>query len=301
MDMKRTDLALLLSLDVLLEEQHVTRAAQRLHLSQSAMSSQLARLRLWFDDPLLIPSGRGRGMALTPRAQSLQRRLHAALQGVQESIAPDVFDPLQDTQTFTVAANDNAFVVFVRRVGQLLVTEAPHIRLRCIAPNHDDLASRMERGELDLYVGAARMVPPSLKQRTLLHDTFRVARRIDDTSPMDLATYVARPHVMVSPDGQFFSAIDSVLAGLQRKRNVTMTVTSYTQAAITVAGSNALATLPGAFLASMSFPLRIDPPPFVLDAFDYVMAWHPRVHDAPSHRWLRERFLATMTTPGSLE
>lgn len=294
MDMKRADLGLLLSLDVLLQEQHVSRAAQRLNLSQSATSSRLARLRTWLEDPLLIPSDSGRGMVLTPRAQDLKERLHTALRGVRESIAPDTFDPQHDARTFTVAANDNAFAALVRPLAQAVLSEAPMMRLRCVAPDYEGMASRMERGDLDLYVGAARMVPPSLKQRPLLRDDFCVARRSTDTAPMNLATYIARPHVMVSPAGQFFSVIDDALNELQHTRRVAVTVASYTQAATLVAGSDALATLPGAFLRSLSFPLRIDPLPFALQAFDYVMAWHPRVQDAPAHSWLRERLLATV-------
>ena len=295
MDMKRADLGLLLSLDVLLEEQHVSRAAQRLNLSQSATSSQLVRLRRWFDDPLLIPSDSGRGMVLTPRAQALKEPLHTALQGLRESVAPDTFDPQRDTRTFTVSANDNAFAALVRPLAQALLLEAPMLRLRCVAPKYEDMASHMERGDLDLYVGAARMVPPSLKHRVLLRDDFCVARRNEDSSPMNLATYTSRPHVIVSPAGQFFSTIDAALATLQRKRRVAVTVATYTQAATMVAGSDALVTLPGAFLSSLSFPLRIDPLPFAMQAFDYVMAWHPRVQDALAHRWLRERLLATVT------
>lgn len=294
MDMKHADLGLLLSLDVLLEEQHVSRAAQRLNLSQSATSSRLAKLRTWFDDPLLIPSDSGRGMVLTPRAQDLKEHLHTALQGVRESIAPNTFDPQHHARTFTIAANDNAFAALVRTLAQTVLSEAPMMRLRCVAPDYEGMASRMEHGDLDLYVGAARMVPPSLKQRPLLRDDFCVARRDNDTVPMSLATYLARPHVMVSPSGQFSSAIDTALSDLRHVRRVAMTVTSYTQAATMVTGSDALATLPGAFLRSLSFPLRIDPLPFALPAFDYVMAWHPRVQDSPAHRWLRERLLPTV-------
>lgn len=295
MDMKRADLGLLLSLDVLLEEQHVSRTAQRLNLSQSATSNQLARLRTWFDDPLLIPSDSGRGMILTPRAQVLKERLHAALQGLRESIAPETFDPQRDARTFTLAANDNAFAALVRPLGQALLSEAPLLRLRCVAPDYGNIASHMERGDLDLYVGAARMVPPSLKQRVLLRDHFCVARRSDDSSPMSLATYTKRAHVIVSPVGQFFSTIDTALANLGHKRQVAVTVATYTQAATMVAGSDALVTLPGAFFNSLGFPLRVDPLPFSLQAFDYVMAWHPRVQEAPAHCWLRERLLATLS------
>lgn len=292
MDMKRADIGLLLSLDVLLDEQHVSRAATRLNLSQSAMSSQLARLRAWFGDPLLIPSGNGRGMVLTPRAEALQGPLRAALQSLNSAIAANAFDPQHDARTFTIAANDNAFSALVRPLAQAVLREAPGIRLRCIAPDYADMAPRMERGDVDLYLGAARMVAPSLKQRLLLRDDFCVARRHDDPAPMDMAVYTSRPHVLISPAGQFSSIIDDALANLQQKRRVAMTVATYTQAASMVASSDAVATLPSAFLRSLGFSLRIDPLPFALDAFDYAMAWHPRVHDDPAHRWLRERLLA---------
>jgi DNA-binding transcriptional LysR family regulator len=294
MDMKRADIGLLLSLDVLLDERHVSRAAARLNLSQSAMSSQLARLRAWFGDPLLIPSGKGRGMVLTPRAEALQGPLRAALQNLDEAIAPDAFDPRHDARTFTIAANDNAFSTLVRPLAHTVLREAPAVRLRCIAPDYADMATRMERGEVDLYVGAARMVAPSLKQRPLLRDTFRVARRHDDPTPMDMAVYTSRPHVLISPAGQFASRIDEAMASLRQKRRVAMTVATYTQAAAMVACSDALATLPGAFLRSVGFALRVDSLPFALDAFDYAMAWHPRVQGDPAHRWLRERLLAAV-------
>jgi len=292
MDMKRADIGLLLSLDVLLDERHVSRAANRLNLSQSAMSSQLARLRTWFGDPLLMPSGKGRGMVLTPRAEALRGPLRTALQTLNDAIAPEAFDPRHDTRTFTIAANDNAFSALARPLAQAVLREAPGIRLRCIAPDYADMAPRMERGDVDLYLGAARMVAPALKQRPLLRDTFRVARRHDDPAPMDMDVYTSRPHVLVSPAGQFSSIIDDALANVKQRRRVAMTVATYTQAARMVASSDAVATLPSAFLRSLGFPLRIDPLPFALDAFDYAMAWHPRVHDDPAHRWLRERLLA---------
>ncbi|MFY0579712.1 LysR family transcriptional regulator [Cystobacter fuscus] len=110
MDIRRADLPLLISLDVLLEELNVTRAARRLNVSQPALSAQLGRLRELFKDPLLVPSEAGRGMTPTPRALELQSALHQALLDLQSAVARRVeFNPREAQRHFTIALNDNIF------------------------------------------------------------------------------------------------------------------------------------------------------------------------------------------------
>ncbi|WP_341829652.1 LysR family transcriptional regulator [Burkholderia gladioli] len=120
--LRGADLALLGSLDVLLAEANVTRAAARLHLSQPALSAQLARLRELTGDPLLVPARNGRGMTPTARALAIREPLRAALQSLQAALAHGAgFDPAQDARTFQILASDNGFVMagvdLVRRVA----------------------------------------------------------------------------------------------------------------------------------------------------------------------------------------
>ena len=123
-DFKGADLNLLVSLDALIEEGNVTKAAARLNVSQPALSAQLARLRELFQDPLLVPSRTGRGMIPTARALKLRGPLHAALKDLETVIKrPPAFDPLTANRSFAIAASDNATVVLgiglIERVRKL--------------------------------------------------------------------------------------------------------------------------------------------------------------------------------------
>jgi DNA-binding transcriptional LysR family regulator len=253
MDIRRADLPLLISLDALLEDLNVTRAAKRLNLSQSTLSGQLARLRDLFADPLLIPAETGRGMVATEYALTLQPRLHRALLELQGAVAAGVdFDPATSQRSFVVAINDNAFSIIGLPVAQAILEQHGHgLRTSYVAPDMAVLSSRMERGEVDLYVGAARTLPDTLKQRPLVTDVFRMAQRKGHprgTAPLDLATYCGLEHVLVSPDGGFHSPIDDRLAELGTERRVVLTVPGYNQVALLLTGADSVVTLPSRLL-----------------------------------------------------
>ena len=117
-DLRGIDLNLLVSLDALLAESNVTRAAERLHLTQPAVSTQLARLRQIFGDPLLIPAETGRGMTRSTRALELMEPLHLALKNLEAVVRHQPsFDPHTDRRSFVIAANDNATAVLGQRLG----------------------------------------------------------------------------------------------------------------------------------------------------------------------------------------
>jgi DNA-binding transcriptional LysR family regulator len=161
MDIRRSDLPLLISLDVLLEERNVTKAAKRLHISQPALSAQLGRLRHLFDDPLLVPSEAGRGMVPTAKALALQSRLHHALMAVQDAVQlPETFDPGMEARHFVIAINDNVFTIIGMAVAQAVLAHySPNIRLSFITPEETNLVYGMERGEIDPVPGPAGQDP----------------------------------------------------------------------------------------------------------------------------------------------
>lgn len=153
-DMKAIDLNLLRSLDMLIEEANVTHAAARLGVTQPGLSAQLARLRVIFGDPLLVPSEKGRGMLPTSRALALRAPLHAALKDLEAVVrTPAHFDPQTDARTFAIATSDNAAVVLgLPLVERLRIAAGPGIRLSFqTAGAH--VAERLERGEIDLLIG----------------------------------------------------------------------------------------------------------------------------------------------------
>lgn len=296
MNIRRSDLPLLISLDVLLEERNVTRAAKRLNISQPALSTQLTRLRDMFNDPLLVLSEAGRGMAPTDRALEIQPRLHQALLDLQGAVASsEDFKPLTARRNFVVAVNDNFFTQVGLAVTQsVLAHRAPGIRLSFIAPIEENLTYRMERGEIDLYVGLAQKVPDALKARFLLKDDFRLAQRKGhprSTENPNIEEYCALAHVMVSQDGKFESGIDKALESLGHQRHLALTVSSYNQIPLVLESTDCVATLPNRLLQRYAANLDILPLPFHLPAFDVAMAWHPRAHEDPAHQWLREHFI----------
>lgn len=294
MDIRRADLPLLISLDVLLEELNVTRAARRLSLSQPALSAQLSRLRELFKDPLLLPSEAGRGMVPTPRALELQADLHQALLDLQSAVATrQEFNPTQARRSFTVALNDNVFTIIGLTVARdILGLAGPGIRIGFVPPKEENLTSRMERGEIDLYVGLATRLPDVLKSRHLLNDELRFAQRQGHPrgrAAPSLDDYCQQSHVMVSQDGGSHSEIDDVLATQGKARRVAITVPNYNQVSLVLTSTDCVATLPSRLLQRYASDLDILPLPFSLRPFELSMGWHARAQHDPAHQWLRER------------
>ena len=296
MDIKRSDLPLLISLDVLLTELNVTRAAERLGISQSAMSGHLARLRRQFDDPLLVPSENGRGMAPTERALVLRPRLAEALAQLRDAVATEpLFDPSASRRTFTVAANDNVFAILGLDVmAEVMAQHNPQLRMGVVPSADDQLVERMARGEVDLFLGDVGKVPPTLKVRFLMSDHFLLAQRRGHPrglQPPTLDEYCSLQHVIVSPRADFRGPVDELLEGLSRTRRVVATVPSYNQAVLALSQTDGVSTLPHRLLqrhAGLVDPL---PLPFEVPPFQIAMAWHPRAQGDPALAWLRQRFV----------
>lgn len=297
-DLSGIDLNLLVSLDALLAESNVTRAAARLNLTQSAVSSQLARLRQLFGDPLLIPAANGRGMTRTMRALELMEPLHAALQTLETVVRRQpAFDPLTGTRRFVVAASDQCVAV----LGLPLMIEwarlaGPGVQLAFVAIESGSLAQRFERGEIDLLLGSAQQVPPTLKARKLYDERFVVAQRKGHprgTAAFDLDSYCALEHVLVSTSGgSFFGFMDEHLEALGRRRRVALSVQHFTLVPAVLAHTDYVATLPYRLIARALARVDVFELPFEARGFSMRAAWHPRSHADPALTWLRDTVTA---------
>jgi len=295
-DMRGADLALLVSLDVLLEEANVTRAASRLNISQPALSAQLARLRDLLGDPLLLPSETGRGMVATERARQLRAPLREALLGLEKTVRePAVFDPSSAQRTFTVAANDNATAIL--GLGLARTVEAQHnagLRLAFRNADPEQVVGQMERGDIDVLIAGSRFLPPALKSRELISDVFMMAQRKGHprgTTPPDLASYCTLQHVIVSNSGGFHGFIEEHLAALGMQRHVALSVPSYNLVPLMLASTDYVCALPLCLLNRFSDTLDIFPLPLARLGFTLSMAWHPRSDNDAGHRWLREQLM----------
>src|SRR5262249_35566163 len=226
-DLKGADLGLLVSLDALIEEANVTKAAERLNISQPALSAQLARLRDLFDDPLLVSAKGGRGMVPTPRALELKLPLHLALKDLEAVVKrPPTFDPLSADRTFSIAGSDAMTAVL--GVGLILRAQklvGPGVRISFRTPNPDLIAVQLERGQLDLLIGDQRNVPPGLTSQRLYDEHHVMAQRKGHprgTNALDLDSYCTLSHILVSNSGigSFRGDIDEQLEKIGRRRNV---------------------------------------------------------------------------------
>lgn len=294
-DLGGIDLNLLISLDALIEEANVTRAAARLNISQPALSAQLTRLRQIFGDPLLVPSETGRGMTPTTRALALKDPLHVMLKDLETLIRRSaVFDPLTANRDFTIAANDNAVIMLgLDLIDRIDRAAGPGIRVAFRPPPSDRVTAQLERGDLDLLIGSEKSIPSGMKAVKLFIDRYRMAQRRGHprgNGPLSLIEYCRLKHVLVSSSGQSFHGfIDEKLKFLGASRTVAVSVHQYNLAPLVVAGSDYVCTLPERFLSRFSDRLDSFELPFVTETFSLLAAWHPRSQADPAHVWLRER------------
>lgn len=297
MDLRHIDLNLLVSLDALLAECNVTRAARRLHLSQPALSAQLARLRQLFGDPLLLPAETGRGMTPTARALDLAPALHSALKDLESVVQHrPSFDPLTDERVFQIATNDTAMVVIgLPLIEELAARAGPGVRVAFRNPDVASIASQLEDGEVDLLIASERLLPPSMKARPLVHGRFVMAQRKGHprgTGQLDLDAYCALEHVLVTEfAGRFSGYIDEALAERGRQRKVQVSVEKFMLVPEILRNSDYVCTLPSMLMSRFANLLDMFELPFNESGFGLRMAWHPRNHADPAVSWLRDTVL----------
>ena len=292
MDLSDIDLNLLVSLEILLQECNVTHAAQRLHVSQPAMSAQLARLRSTFNDPLLLPAERGRGMTPTALGLTLAGPLSTALKGLESVVRfQPSFDPHVDARTFHVAASDDAMIALGLRLIEQL-SSYPQIRIIFHRPRPELIAADLERGTMDLLIDAERLIPQSMKARELSNGRFVMAQRPGHprgAASLDLNTYCDLQHVLFSSaDGVPQGYMDEYLATVQRQRQVLVTVPQLSLVAQILRNSNYVCTLPITLFNNFGTDLELFELPFAAPSFHLMLAWHPRSHYDPAVGWLRD-------------
>ena len=292
-NLRGVDLNLLVVLDALLGEAHVSRAAARLGLSQPAASAALDRLRHLFGDPLLL-RGRG-GMRLTPAAQALRPRLHAALASVRavlDAPAPDLLVLRQDVRL--VMADAPAALVVAALVPRLART-APGLR-PVLLPwrGAADAAERLERGEADLAASVLPPLGPAFRQEALGWQHYVVAMRPGHPAAGGgLEAWLAYGHVVVSGQGEAATLVDAALRARGLSRRVAAVVPSFLMVPPLLHGSDLLALVPAGCLPRDA-PLHAMPPPLPVDGFRLGLAWHARRDGDPAVRHVAAEIRAVL-------
>ncbi|MFE5582307.1 LysR family transcriptional regulator [Kitasatospora sp. NPDC056531] len=291
------DLNLLRVLDALLQENSVTRAAERLGTSPAAVSRMLARLRRAVGDPLLVRAGQG--LVPTPRAVELRDEVGALLRGCENVLRPGAgFDPVHLERTFTVQTSD---LVLVRVAGPL--TE----RIRAEAPNVDVVflpealegGPALRQGLVDVEVGVLEQLDPEIRTRSLVSAPVVAVAR--DGHPLfegriTARRFAAADHIGISRRGKRLGPIDAALAERGLRRRVAVVAPSHTSAMLLARDSDlvslGLADWLPETLAALG--LRTFPIPLQLAPLELGMAWHPRNSADPGQRWFREHVAAAV-------
>jgi DNA-binding transcriptional LysR family regulator len=298
------DLNLLLALDALLSESHVTRAARAVGLSQSAMSHALARLREKLDDPLLVRTPRG--MEQTARARALAAPLRAALLELDRAIAPaSPFDPGRARHTFLLGVSDYEELTLVRPLLRRLAQEAPGIDLVLRPSPPTQWEVMLARGELDLVSRPAPVSDApegSYFQRLLVKDRFVVVARKGNphtAGRLTLRRYVEAPHALVAPGGTPRGLVDDLLAERGLARRIAVSVPHFLVAPHFVAESDLLLTLAERVARTYAplLDLELHPLPLSLPGFAIHAVWHARLQHDPAQRYLRELLFQVARSP----
>ncbi len=286
------DVNLLLALEVLLRERHVTRAARRLGLAQSAMSQRLARLRAFFGDPLLVPAGAA--LALTPRAEAMAAPLAGALAALRAAVqAGEPFDPGTSQRGFVLLGNDVLEAVGMPLLAPRVRREAPGVRLT-VEQLDAGFAARLGDGTADFAFAPDFLVAPSLRRRALPPDPFVVLARRDHPvagGPLTLDDYLAFDHVLIAPRGAPGGVVDAALAALGRQRRVAVRSLHFVTAPLLLPDTDLLLTCPSSVAdACSALPLCRLAPPLELPSDRVSVVWHERAQHDPGHAWLRGHF-----------
>ena len=288
--LRHCDLNLLIALQALLEERHVTRAAQRCFLSQSAMSRAFERLQDMLSDQLLIRSGRA--YERTARGESLLRELQTLLPRLEAMVRGEEFEPARSEERFRIALTDHASVMLMPSLARALRAGAPGVRVET-APWRPQAYEDVTAGRLDLAL-SAETSPPGLQTEVLFKLDFICVVGIKQklgSRRLSLAQYLPLPHLLVETWIGQQTLVERPLAHLGAKRRVVLTVPFFVPAIFAVAYTDLIVTVPRklAMIVGRIPGIRYAEPPKELEPFPYFMTWHPRLTSEPAHAWFRDQ------------
>lgn len=303
MDLNRVDLNLLVAFEALITERSVTKAAHRLSVGQSAMSSTLGRLRKLLDDPVLVREGRG--VVATPLAESLALPVRDVLTQIDHVLSRrHFFDPAQDERTFSLAASDQFTMTFLHPLLMRLDREAPRVRIR-FDPNNDDFHERLVRHDVDLVVMPLEAMEhhADFPHQTLFEDRFVVGVCRDHPEVGDeisLEQFSSLPYVATTV-GRRRTTAEMQLDWLGVKRNVHVT-SSLTAAPFLLRGTRLITLVferVARQIADRAHIKLLKPPIEDLRPITEIMLWTTRTDLDPAHQWLRQCMLdlAAQTGP----
>ncbi|SCK25096.1 DNA-binding transcriptional regulator, LysR family [Variovorax sp. HW608] len=299
MRLNRLDLNLLVALDVLLDEKNITRAAQRLNLSQPAASGVLARLRDYFGDPLLMQVGRA--MRLTPKAEELKAPVRDVLLTIRSTIAvPPGFDAATSRRHFRIIASDYPISVLLAEAARRMGDEAPGVTLEIVMP-WDEVQDAIVRGEVDMLIMPRQYLAPGHPSEALYTESYSCVVWAGNTQVGDSLTleqYMSLSHVTTMFGSRRQPSLEEwFLKSSALARRIEVTTSNFNTLPLFVLGTHRVATMHTrlAQLFARTLPLRIVPLPLDFPTMVWCMQWPRHLSADPAHQWFRGVLMAAAT------
>ncbi|MEO3711509.1 LysR family transcriptional regulator [Roseateles flavus] len=303
MSFRNLDLNLLRVFDAVMAERNLTRAAERLAMTQPAVSHALKRLREALGEELFVRQAFG--MKPTSRAEGLWPEVRQALDRLRAVLDPREYLPASEDATFQIAMADATAALVLPPLVADLEAQQARARVHVLPLTTRDPRSLLEQGEADFALGYFPQAVAALqgqghlaaiRQHRLYESQYVCVMRRDHPlaqAPLDLETYCAAHHLLVSFSGRPHGFVDESLAALGRSRRIVLTVNQFFTAGRVVAQSDLLTVLPARFVSATGYKSELieRPLPFALAPVHVDMLWHMRNEDRPPQRWLRERLL----------
>lgn len=296
MNLRSLDLNLLVILDALLDEAHVSRAADRLNLTQPAVSNALQRCRALFNDQLLE---RGRGtMRRTPKAEALRAPLKTLLAGVVDLVDPPEVPLASLQQTIRICLADYPAIFVIRPLLEALAHGAPGIDI-IVQPWQGPLAAReaLVSGESDLALSVFPEAEDELQRRLLLEENYIIAMRRDHPAAkaFSLESWLGYSHILVSGRGDNSSPTDRTLAERGLNRRVGVVVPNFGMVPELLACTDMIAMLPSRCMPEDMSALVAFKPPIPVAGFPLHIAWHRRRQEDQGLQYVIDQLVAIMT------
>lgn len=294
MKLAAVDLNLLVAFDAMLTEGSVSRAAERIGLSQPAMSKRLGRLRALFRDDLFVRSGDG--VKATERALDLADAIRSALRQIEDTLGGyGKFDAARSGRTFRLGAMDHLAAVLLPRVMAAVRSQAPQATLIVRAMDRRDLADALERGDIDMALAVLPDAPSAIKRTSLFEERYVSlvsARHREIKRRLTLTLFLKYPHLLITHVGDLKGTVDRLLDERGLKRQVAMSLPYHLAAPAIIADTDMIATVSERVVRLCEWPgVRAFPVPIEFPRFHETMLWHRRNDHDPAHVWLRSLVL----------
>ncbi|CAM2146111.1 LysR family transcriptional regulator, mexEF-oprN operon transcriptional activator [Pararobbsia alpina] len=294
--MKDVDLNLISIFDAIMTEGSVTKAADRLAMTQSAVSNAIARMRVVWQDPLFARVGRG--IKPTAKAQALWREIRQPLSDIRTAASPVQFDPATSTHAFRIAVTDYISNAIWPELCKYIGKHAPGIRIHAVPYTSQDTGPRLRNNDVDLCIGGLEHMGEEIRLQRLFTEPWVCAMRLDHPlakAPITQAAFLRSDHLLVSLSGNPVGVADAALERMGKRRRVAMTLNNFSGVPSLLLASDLICMLPAGVVRTHALRRKIHvcDVPLRLASFECQMAWHTRNERDPAHRWMRALIIET--------